>query len=349
MKLRLHSLSLACALALGTAAVLVPAPAGAQESANDANPQYRKAFDALAQKNWAEARRLLLPLWQKARTWDVAAGLGQAEFLLQNRALGATYTAFALANLPPKEKTKTAERLRAALAEMKEAVATIHVTVSQDGAEIWVAGELVGTSPLARELYLDPGIHSIQARLESGAQSGQRLEVQAGKSYEVALSVDNPVDASHAGIAPATPASATPTAGIAPPPAAGDSGGRTWVPVFVTGGLAVAAAAIGTGFAVDARSAKADGAKALSEAEAQFGMNPCTASNGGGSEICQSLENAEDRRKSSNTVATVSFVVSGVFAVAAIGSYFLWAKPAAPRLDAWLGSESGGLSLKGNF
>src|SRR4051812_47810953 len=162
MKSRLYSLRIACALAVGAPALTVPTQAIAQESANDANPQYRKAFDALAQKDWSEARRLLLPLWQKAQTWDVAAGLGQAEFLLQNYAAGATYTAFALANVPPKEKTKTAERLRAALAEMKEAVATVHIAVNEDGAEILVEDQPVGTSPLAREVYLNPGTHVLQ-------------------------------------------------------------------------------------------------------------------------------------------------------------------------------------------
>ena len=87
----------------------------------------------------------------------------------------------------------------------------------------------------------------------------------------------------------------------------------------------------------------------MSDAEAQFGSNPCTPAKGGGSEICQSVTDAGDQRKSSNTVATVSFVASGVFAVAAVGSYFLWAKPSPPPLDAWLGPDGGGLRLKGNF
>jgi hypothetical protein len=350
MKSRLYSLRIACALAVGAPALTVPTQAIAQESANDANPQYRKAFDALAQKDWSEARRLLLPLWQKAQTWDVAAGLGQAEFLLQNYAAGATYTAFALANVPPKEKTKTAERLRAALAEMKEAVATVHIAVNEDGAEILVEDQPVGTSPLAREVYLNPGTHVLQARLEGGVPSRKRLVVEAGKTYEVALSVEKPRHGSEVAIASLTSAANVERAApIVGSPIHDRGSGPNWTPVWVTGGLAVAAAGVGTGFAINAHSAKTDGANALSEANAEFGPNPCAASNGGSSEICQSVRDAEDRRKRSNSVATVSFVVSGVFALAAVGSYFLWAKKTPPRVDAWLGPQGGGLGLNGSF
>lgn len=325
--------------------MMVPALACAQEWASDANAQYRKAFDALARKDWLEARRLLLPLWQKSQTWDVASGLGQAEFLLKNYAAGATYTAFALANLPPKEKTATAERLRAALAEMKEAVATLRIAVSEDGAEISVEQETVGTSPLTRDVYLNPGNHLLQARLPSGALSRQTLEVEAGKSYQVSLNVEPSVNDGQAAIAPA-PATDPANAHL---PVHDDGAAPHWAPVLITGGLAVAAAAIGTGFALDASSAKKDGSKALMDAESQFGSNPCSPSKGGGSESCQSVQSSQDRRKSSNTVATVSFVASGVFAVAAVGSYFIWAMPSSPRLNAWLGPDGGGLGLKGSF
>jgi hypothetical protein len=343
MKFRFYSLRLSCTLALCLPALILPARVGAQEVANDANAQYRKAFDALAQKDWPEARRLLLPLWQNAHTWDVASGLGQAEFLLQNYAAGATYTAFALANLPPKEKPKTAERLRAALSEMKEAVGTVRLAVNHDGAEILVENEVLGRSPLGRDVYLNPGTRLLQARLADGAQGRQTLEVEAGKSYQVALVVDQLAEPEVAGATQATAATG------AFPPVRPDTGQRNWAPLLVTGSLAVAAAAIGTGFAIDASSAKTDGAKALTDAEAQFGENPCTPAKGGGSEICQSLTDAEDRRKSSSTVATISFVASGVFALAAVGSYFLWAKPGRPQLDAWLGADGGGLRLKGSF
>ena len=342
----MQSLGFASALALTSLALLAPARANAQESAN---AQYRIAFEALAQKNWVEARRQLLPLWAQAHTWDVASGLGQAEFLLGNHAIGATYTAFALANVPPKEKTTAAQRLRVALDEMKEAVGTVGVAVSQDGARVLADHASVGTSPLAGEIYLEPGSHVLEARLPNGAHAKQTLEIEAGKSYQVALVVESSSTEAPAVAANDSSGAVGPRNMPTAPPLQPQDRSTNWTPVFVTGGLALVAAAVATGFAIDASSAKSDAEKALHDAEAEYGSNPCTPAKGGGSELCESVSELQDRRKTSHAVATGSFVASGVFAAAAIGSYFLWAKPSSPRLDAWLGTDGGGLHLHGSF
>jgi hypothetical protein len=339
-------------MALSLPAVTAPVCAQAQEAASDANAQYRKAFDALAKQNWAEARRLLLPLWAKSHTWDVAAGLGQAEFLLKNYADGAQYTAFALANVPPKEKTKTVDHLKAALVEMKAAVGTARISVSKDAAEVLIDGQTVGVAPLLTEVYLNPGSRQLEARLSSGGSGEQTLEVTAGQSYQVALIVEKPQAEAAPTIVPQQeppkPATQTPTS---EPPISHDNATPNWAPVLITGGLAIVAVGFGTGFALDASSAKSDGAKSLSSAEAQFGSNPCTTQKGASSGICQELQTHQDRRSSSSTGATISFVAGGVFAAAAVASYFLWAKPESTqgRVDAWVAPNAGGLRLQGSF
>lgn len=351
MKLRSYPL-LVCALAVVLPATLAPSRAAAEESATDANTQYRRAFDFLAKGNWAEARRMLLPLWEKSHTWDVAAGLGQAEFLLKNYAAGARYTAFALANVPPKEKTKTVEHLRAALAEMKEAVGTVRVSVSKDGADINADGERVGTSPLRDEVFLNPGPRLLEARLPNGALGRETLDVEAGKTYEVALIIEkNMLDAT---ASPAIQPQAAPKPDL-PAPGAQTTvdplriRAPNWAPVLITGGLAVVALGIGTGFALDASSAKSDAAKALSSAQSQFGSNPCTPSKGGDSGTCQTLQSNRDRQDSSSTIATVSFISGGLLAAAAVASYYIWAKPEQNRIEAWGGPTGGGLRVLGSF
>lgn len=348
MKSRFHMLRFAGSLALSLPALITAGRTSADEPVHDANAQYRMAFDALGKRNWSEARRLLLALWAKSHTWDVAAGLGQAEFLLDNRAAGTTYTAFALANVPPRENPKTVERLRAALSEMKETVATVRIVVNKDGADVIAEHELVGTSPLVHEIYLNPGTRLLEARLEDGGHAQQMLDVQAGESYQIALVVAHPL-AQPALVSASSPANSRATGELTSASGDHDGASRNWTPVFITGGLAIAAAAIGTGFAIDAHSAKSDGAKALGNAEAEFGSNPCTPAKGGGSELCQSVEELQDRRKSSSTVATASFIAGGVFAGAALGSYFLWAKPSPTRLDAWLVPDGGGVRFAGSF
>jgi len=351
MKFRSHSLRLVCLVALSLPAVTAPVRAQAQEAAGDANAQYRKAFDALAKQNWTEARRLLLPLWTKSHTWDVAAGLGQAEFLLKNYADGAQYTAFALANVPPKEKTKTVDHLKAALSEMKAAVGTARIAVSKDAAEVLVDGQAVGVSPLATEVYLNPGSRQLEARLSDGAFGKQALEVTAGQTYDVALIVEKPQASAPAIIPQHEPSNPAIQAPISSSPIGHDNATPNWAPVLITGGLAIIAVGFGTGFALDASSAKSDGAKSLSTAEAQFGSNPCTPQKGASSGICQELQARQDRRNSDATGATVSFIAGGVFAAAAVASYFIWARPESTqgRVDAWFAPNSGGLRLQGSF
>ena len=350
MNFRSYSL-LVCALVALPAAV-APSRAAAQESAGDANAQYRRAFESLAKGSWADARRLLLPLWEKSHTWDVAAGLGQAEFLLKNYAAGARYAAFALANVPPKEKPKTVEHLRAALAEMKEAVGTVRISVSKDSAEIYADGERIGTSPLADEVFLNPGPRLLEARLSNGALGRQTLEVGAGKMYQVALIVEKSAPETTPIAAPKPQAalqSDSPPPAPVPPPNPANAREANWAPVLVSGGLAVVALGLGTGFALDASSAKSDAANALSSAQAQFGSNPCTPLKGGNSGTCQTLQSKRDRQESSSTIATVSFISGGVLAAAAVASYFIWAKPDQNRIEAWGGPTGGGLRVLGSF
>lgn len=345
------------AVALALTAAMAPTRAEAQEPVSAANIQYRKAFAAVEKKDWAEARRLLLPLWDKSHTWDVAIGLGKAEWYLNHRAAGARYMAFAVANIPPKEKPQVVEGLRAGLSEMKQGVGTVQVSVNKDSAEVLADGDIVGSSPINTDIFLDPGPHVLEARLGNAVSEKQTLDVAAGQSYTVALIVQTPAPTVSNTNANATPSSAALTASpnAAPPIAPEQTTNSTgpspnWAPALITGGLAIVAVAVGTGFAVDASSAKSKGAEDLSSAESQFGTNPCApqrASTG----ICQDLQSQQDRRSSSLTGATVSFVAGGVFAAAAVGSYFLWARPESNQthVGAWVGPGAGGLRLQGSF
>jgi len=159
------------------AALLLAAPAHAapkkKEDPNYRQVQYRKAHEAMQAKQWDEARLLLFDLWRRARTYDVAASLGQAEYWLKNYGAGARYIVFALENLPPGEDADTVRRLNAGLEELKKHVGAFQVVVDEPGAEVVLDSELVGTAPLASVVYVDPGPHRLEARLP-GRTEGAR-------------------------------------------------------------------------------------------------------------------------------------------------------------------------------
>jgi hypothetical protein len=255
----------------------------------------------------------------------------------------------ALKNVPPKEKAETSARLRAALDELRPRVGTLRLSVNRGTAEILVDAEPVGTYPQVSELYLSPGKHTVEAR--AGAESTNR-EVQAAVGATTPLSLDFKPEPVESGvITPSSPDPAT----ASPSSPAKQANSANWLPTYVTGGLAVVALGVGAGFSIDALKAKSDGDDKLQAAKDAFGADrPCSSGNGGGTPICDNLEQLRDRRDSSNSAATVSFVLGGVFAAAAVGSYFLWARPTAgsgpsARVGAWIGKGGGSLLVEGSF
>ena len=340
-------------LALTCPTALAPATARAQQAPTAAKAQYGKALDAMKREDWSEARALLEPLWENTHTYDIAAALGQTEFMLKDYAAGTQHMAFAAANIPLKEKVATVQRIQSALAEMKQSVGAVRFSVSKDSAEILADGKVVGTSPLAIEVYLNPGPHKLEARMNNGAAAKETLEVEAGKSYEVALVLDKPntsaVPPGAAAVAPVEAKKQEPPTTIEQPPVRDEKTAPNWVPVIVSGGLAVVATAVGTGFLIDAKSAKNKAATQLDDAEAAYGPYPCDKPTGAAATSCQELESTLSRRDRSMTASTVSFVAGGVFAAGAIASYFFWRKPGEPRVDASVGPGGASLSLHGSF
>ncbi len=332
-------------------ATLAPPAARAEPLSPDARAQFRKAYKVMGEEHWAEEKELLLDLWNKQQTYDVAEALSHVEFQLRNYAESARYINFAVDYTPPVESTKVLEGRRVKLADAKSRVGTVDVVVGEPGAEIVVDDKLVGTSPLKAPVFLEPGAHQLRARAASGSAE-ERLEVVAGKAYSVTLTL-RPLTSQQQStgtgvqVVPVTPAQ--PTASEHP---AGKT--TTWAPAVITGGLAVVAFGVGTGFAVDAKSATSSSADRLRDAGAQFGqLAPCAAGHGAGSDVCNEISSLQDRRDHSKQRATISFVLGGVLAGAAVGSYFLWARPTkenqAPQLSAWLGGEGGGVQLFGSF
>lgn len=307
--------------------------------------QYRKAYKAMEQGQWSDAKSLLLDLWNKAQTYDVAESLSHVEFHAGNFAASARYMSFAIDNTPPQDSPRNLEARRSKLAEAKAHVGTVQVSVAQPAVEVIVDGETVGVSPLRSPVFLEPGRHMIGVRSANGDLEPKPLVVIAGGAYQVEL--DAPLPSSSA---PAVTVASRPLTTAPPPPSQLQRDRSTWVPVYVTGGLALVALGVGTGFALDAKSAKSSGETKLAEAKKQFGdVEPCGV--GAGSAICGDLNDLQDRRSRSKTVATVSFVLGGVFAAAAVGSYVLWAPKgaASARVSAWVGGPGGGLQFRGSF
>ncbi|XYH94729.1 hypothetical protein ACMHYB_43955 [Sorangium sp. So ce1128] len=251
--------------------------AGAQR-AQDAAVRQRKASQLYDQGikaanagKWEKARQLILESFQLEPTAEKAANLGSVELRAGKPRDAAEHLAFFLREakeIRPKDQAD-AERM---LAEAKAKIGTVTVQV-EAGAEVLVDGQPVGTAPLERPVFVEPGSRRFEARKPGTASASQELQVQAGSAPEVQLTLA-------ASTGPAIPAVQAPAASssvveqkpvsviVARPtvgsgtvadtsPSTASPSWRTWA--IVSGaGLAVAGVGVGVGFSAVAAANNAD-------------------------------------------------------------------------------------------
>jgi hypothetical protein len=300
--------------------LLAPAPSLAQpESPRVDTPQvqYRKAHEAINDKRWVDARRLLVDLWSRSHTYDVASSLVFVEYQLGNYAAAANHAAFAIRNAPPIEKPEEIERLKRALDELKHRVGAVTVVVDQPGAEIRVDSEPIGTSPLPADVYVDVGPHWVDVRLPEGIEAKKRVDALAGETYRVELTLAS------TGASTTTPPPASPAASASTAPATGPSRepapSRNFAPAIVAGSIGGVALVTGIVSFVISANQDADANERLGKLG---GQNPC----GAGIEPGRERDCAEisDLADSADTYRAVGFVGLGTAVAAGAVTYVLW-------------------------
>lgn len=276
----------------------------------------------MGRKDWEEARRVLLRLWNDSRTYDVAASLSDVEYALGNHLAAAGYIDFALDNVAPNERPETVQRFRAALEKIRKHLGTIHVEVDESGAEVRVDGVGIGRSPLGGALYVEPGHHVIEARL--GAQTAQQnIQAVAGQSARITLALRP---------SPSLPGADRVTSLTPPEPSFGNDGGsrtsqtpgKSTLPVYVGLGVTSLGLAAWVGFGIAASSARTD----AGDRSAALGESGCAGALSTSS-ACRDLQDTIDRQQAYVTVSTVGMGAALVGAAATLGYIFLW--PARPR------------------
>jgi hypothetical protein len=315
-------------LALLVALALCGAPAsarGAPPRASDPGTAltiYREAYDAMSAGEWSKARELLLVLWKKSQTYDVAASLGQVEYQLLNFVAAARYMAFAIAHVAPKEKFANLERYRSALEEIRSWVGTVRVAVPEPGAEIRVDGELVGESPFDADVFVAPGSHRLEALFGGDHLVTKTFTVAAGD--RLLQTIESP-ERSTTPVRAGTVAAGTSSALTAEPILERDvKPERSWVPVYVGAALAATGLAAAAGFGLAANSAEND-ADAL---RARIGADGCASGRANPGD-CRAASDAVDRQQRAATLSTIGLGAAAVASAATLGYLFLWPHPGA--------------------
>ncbi|XXX78128.1 PEGA domain-containing protein [Sorangium sp. So ce134] len=284
-------------------------------------------------RKYQDAEASLLKAWELNPTFDVAYNLGNTKYQLKKHKEAAQYLSHALRHWPLMKaaaKLKTTAENR--LAESRAQVGALAVTAGAPGAEVLVDGKAVGKAPLEGEVFVEPGEHRVEARLEGYAPASQTVKVAKGGTAEVTLAMvlakteaqeAAPVVKTEGGTGALSAQAGAPAAEMAPgaPVEPASPPQRSWVPVIALGAASAVGLGVGIGMTVASNNASADG-RAQADAILKAGGG-CPDAPVAYSQACADLRSTASRVDTFGRAATVAYAASGVLAIAAV-TYALW-------------------------
>lgn len=315
-----------------------------------------EAMGLYAQADWEGARVLLLKALAVKPHRAILGNLAEIEMKTGRYVEAAGHLKQLIADLPP-EPRKRVEAAEAQLAECLQHVATLHVTVNATGATVRLNGEVIGSSPLDRAVFVAPGTVSISVDHPDYLQMTRSLEATAGQVQDVALEM-NPKPAP----VPAAPVAVSTTD---PDKDAQSTSIRTRNIVTISGALlSVAGATVGTILWLNANADEKEAASVreflVSESSGTNTDSFCYGSNVQDPAGCSKLHSLLVHRDRQMNYAVGSFIGAGATAVAATLTYLLWptkarsqtagkSRKAAVALEPWTSRDTQGLQLLGTF
>lgn len=324
---------------------LAPSIASAQQPVDQADVYFRQGNILYKAQSFAEAREAFASAWKLKKAHDIAANLAYTEMRLGRFREAAEHLAFAVKTWPPTGKADKRDYAIERFETAKREVGTLTVHVSETKADILVDGQFAGTSPLDTDIFVDPGSHTVEAKLIYFADAKQAVNVAKGSPATVNLM-----------LAPAlrpSPAPSSPTVVVAPPATLPSPSSRVSPALFVVGGsLAALGLAIGGGLTLVANGKGAD-AKTL---RADLGSRSACAGSTVDTPSCTALKGDLASKDSFTKAAFASFIVGGAFALATT-SLGAWAgiaptregRAQSVRVVPILGRNEGGAAVFGNF
>lgn len=288
---------------------------------------YDEGTAAYKRSSWAEARASFLAAWALKKHWQIAGSLGDCELRLGQHREAAEHMAFFLRNAPPERRTEDAKKL---YEQARSSLGTLTIDVDVKGADVVVDGKMVSISPLEGPVFVEPGHHTVEARLGDG-RGTQEIDVSRGAERGIKLSVKK---------------SRLPPPPPPPPPP------RSMVPGVVLAGVGGVALAAGIGLMVDAHG-KYITSQQLSEA-IQAVKHSCVTGAGNFDSRCNELHSTAADVNTRNSVGIGLVVVGGAAAAAAV-TYFVWPErttpttASVPRVTPFVSTTGVTLSLSGSF
>jgi len=242
-----------------------PVAASSDAASSDAKKRYAagetkfKAGDFAGALADFEAADVAKPSSQAARY------IGLCQDNLQHYPEAVTAYERFLADVPPKMSAQ-GDEVRKRLEVIKAMPGKVHVESVPTAASITADGK-PANNPTPTDIELTPGTHTLHVTSPGFIALDKEVNVSFGSKQDVQLTLEpEPAPPPVAPVAVAPPP-------VAPEPVPPPPQPRSKVPAFITGGLAVAAAGVGTVFGVMALSDKSDFDKNPSSSKADDGEN----------------------------------------------------------------------------
>jgi hypothetical protein len=325
-------------------AAVIPAAAGvaraqppvAADVSARADALNKRAVEALKRDAFTEAEPLARQAWELKQSYDIASNLGLAELGLRRPRDAAEHLAFALRTFPANGKPEHKKLVELSLSRATSEVGAVELTVSVDGAAVFVDDRRVGTAPLRDAVFLEPGAHVVRASLAGYEDAKQDVRSERGRSERATLT-----------LAPTTGPTPPPTASTGTPPPPAPS--KKSVPLIVTGfGVAAAGVALGIGGLV----ASGSNSSNASSIQQRLGGNGDTACNQPTNATdCADLTSSLKDVGSFRNLGIIGFAVGGAALVGTVIYVLVPAGPSQQQVSAGVsaGPDGARWTLRGSF
>ncbi|WP_437586869.1 PEGA domain-containing protein [Sorangium sp. So ce1000] len=285
--------------------------------------------------------------------FNVAYNVGSAAYQQGKHALAAEHLSFALRHWPLLSavahlKPTAQQRLATSRAQ----VGALAVTVNAPLAEVLVDGKPAGKAPLAGELFVEPGEHTVEARLDGYAPAQTSVRVGRGETAAVTLTMAaTKGDGARAPAGEARGHGSSAAQPVAKPgqhvPGPAHVEQRSWVPVIALGAASAVALGVGVGMTVAANDATAE---ARSQQEAIFAGDGGCLESPAFAGACREFRRTTRRSDDLSNAAVVTYAASGAMAITAL-ALALWPREseagrAAVRVVPGFGVRSAGIAVQ---
>ncbi|MEJ7732924.1 MAG: PEGA domain-containing protein [Polyangiaceae bacterium] len=159
----------------------------ASAHAQDTDPiaLYKEANTLYDAQKYPEAEAKYQASWDARKSFDTAGNLGNVELQVGQHREAAEHLGYALKNFPPSGTTEKRAFIEKRYAEALALVSTLDITTNPDGATIYLDDKPIGKTPLVDAVYVEPGGHTVSAKLVGHKDDTKTVEGVKGERQKI--------------------------------------------------------------------------------------------------------------------------------------------------------------------